>query len=302
MSKNKSYSSYSENMNRAERTRLITARVFSYLFLFFVAFICIIFFYLLIINATRTNNENVSGLSIIPSSSFIQNFRNVILVERRFSLPHSMLNSFIIAASSSVLSIYFSAMTAYGIHVYNFKGKRIAYNFILAVMMIPAQVTTLGFLRLINGTMLPFNLMDTFWPLIIPAIAAPSIFFYMKQYMDSTIPLEVVEAARVDGSNEFRTFNFIVFPMLKPAVAVQLIFAFVASWNNLFLPNLVLTKQDNYTVPIVLAFLRSDMMSQDQDLGMLYMTIFLSIIPVIIVYVILSKFIIKGVTLGSVKG
>ena len=102
------------------------------------------------------------------------------------------------------------------------------------------------------------------------------------------MPLEVIEAARVDGSNEFRTFNAIAVPMLKPAFAVQLIFGFVASWNNFFTPALVI--------------LRSKLNSQNGDLGEVYMMILLSIIPVVIVYLFLSKFIVKGVALGAVKG
>ena len=209
-----------------------------------------------------------------------------------------MLNSFIIAACTSVLSVYFSAMTAYGIHVYDFKGKNFLHKFILMVMMIPTQVAAVGFVQLVYQ----FNLNDTYWPLIIPTIAAPATYFYMKQYIEGALPLEVVEAARVDGSNEFRTFNIISLPMMKPAIAVQLIFAFVASWNNFFTPALILDKPDLQTLPIMLSILRSKINSQSGDLGEVYMFILLSIIPVVIVYICLSKFIIKGVTLGSVKG
>ena len=189
-------------------------------------------------------------------------------------------------------------MTAYGIHVYDFKGKNFLHKFILMVMMIPTQVAAVGFVQLVYQ----FNLNDTYWPLIIPTIAAPATYFYMKQYIEGALPLEVVEAARVDGSNEFRTFNTISLPMMKPAIAVQLIFAFVASWNNFFTPALILDKPDLQTLPIMLSILRSKINSQSGDLGEVYMFILLSIVPVVIVYICLSKFIIKGVTLGSVKG
>ena len=153
-------------------------------------------------------------------------------------------------------------MTAYGIHVYDFKGKKFILTFILAVMMIPTQVSAAGFIQLVNQV----HLNDTYWPLIIPAIAAPAIFFYMKQYIESSMPLEVIEAARVDGSNEFRTFNLIAIPMLKPAFAVQLIFGFVASWNNFFTPALVIDSSDNWTLPIMMSILRSKINSQNGDL------------------------------------
>ena len=123
----------------------------------------------------------------------------------------------------------------------------------------------------------------------------------MKQYMESVLPLEVIDAARVDGSNEFRTFNTIVLPMLKPAIAVQMIFSFVSSWNNYFIPALLLDKAELKTVPIMIAQLRSADYSKF-DMGKVYMFILLAILPVMIIYIIRSKSIIKGVTAGSVKG
>ena len=208
-----------------------------------------------------------------------------------------MLNSFIIAAASTVLSVYFSTMTAYAIHVYNFKLKKFMFTFILMIMMIPTQVTALGFLQLIGK----LHMDNSFIPLIVPAIASPATFFYIKQYMESSLPLSLVEAARIDGSGEFRTFNTIVFPLMKPAIAVQLIFGFVTSWNNYFIPALVLHDDKKKTLPILIAQLRSaDWLKF--DMGQVYMMIAFSIFPVILVYLALSKHIVQGVALGSVKG
>ena len=140
-----------------------------------------------------------------------------------------------------------------GIHVYDFKGKSFAFGFIMLVMMIPAQVPVLGFIKLITK----MDMMDTLTPLIIPSIAAPAVFFYMKQYIESIVPLEIVEAARVDGANEFFTFNRIILPILKPAIAVQAIFSFTFSWNNYFVPAIVISSDEKKTVPILIAQLRS---------------------------------------------
>ena len=165
------------------------------------------------------------------------------------------------------------------------------------IMTVPTQVTALGFINLMDK----FHMMDTFWPLIIPSVAAPAVFFFMKQYMDSALPIEIVEAARIDGSNEFGTFNKIVLPIMKPAFAVQAIFTFVTSWNNYFTPALILKKNNLKTLPILIAQLRSaDFLKF--DMGKVYMMILLSILPVVIVYLCLSKYIIQGVALGSVKG
>ena len=284
--------------SKSYRAQQMVTRVLAYIFLVFVTFLSLFSFYLLIINGSRSNAELQAGFTLIPSTHFGDNFITAITDNALFSLPRGLWNSFFIAASSAILTTYFSAMTAYGIHVYDFKGKKFIFTFILAVMMIPTQVSAAGFIQLVNQV----HLNDTYWPLIIPAIAAPAIFFYMKQYIESSMPLEVIEAARVDGSNEFRTFNAIAVPMLKPAFAVQLIFGFVASWNNFFTPARVIDSSDNWTLPIMMSILRSKLNSQNGDLGEVYMMILLSIIPVVIVYLFLSKFIVKGVALGAVKG
>ena len=119
--------------------------------------------------------------------------------------------------------------------------------------------------------------------------------------MESILPLEIVEASRVDGASEFFTFNRIVLPIMGPAIAVQMIFSFVASWNNFFIPGMIIDKAELKTVPLMIAALRSADYSKF-DMGKVYMLILLSILPVIVVYLILSKFIIRGVSEGSVKG
>ena len=282
--------------NAKGRFKLILMRVVVYAILIFLSFLCLFFFYLMIINATRSNAQLATGFSLLPQENFFENLKNA-WNDTSINIPRGMLNSLIIALSSAVLTTYFSALTAYGIHVYDFKGKKQAFTFIMAVMMIPSQVSALGFVQMMNK----LHLTNSFIPLIVPSIAAPVVFFYMKQYMESVLPLEIIDAARVDGSNEFRTFNTIVLPILRPAIAVQMIFSFVSSWNNYFVPALLLDKAELKTVPIMIAQLRSADYSKF-DMGKVYMFILLAILPVLIVYIILSKSIIRGVTEGSVKG
>ena len=206
-------------------------------------------------------------------------------------------NSLLVSACSAALSVYFSALTAYGIYAYNFKFKKAAFALILLIMTMPTQVSALGFLQLISK----MGLKNSFIPLIVPSIAAPTVFFFMKQYLDASLPMEIVEAARIDGAGEFYTFNKIVLPIMKPALAVQAIFSFVASWNNYFIPALVLDSADKKTLPILIAQLRSaDFLKF--DMGKVYMMVAIAILPVIIVYLLLSKFIVRGVALGGVKG
>ena len=282
--------------NTKGRVKLIILRVVVYFILIFLTFLCLFFFYLMVINASRSNAQLATGFSLLPKGNFFVNLKNA-WNDASINIPRGMMNSLFIALSSAIITTYFSALTAYGVHVYNFRGKRFVFTFIMAVMMIPSQVGALGFVQM----MTKMHLTNNFLPLIVPGIAAPVVFFYMKQYMESVLPLEVIDAARVDGSNEFRTFNTIVLPMLKPALAVQMIFSFVSSWNNYFIPALLIDKAELKTVPIMIAQLRSADYSKF-DMGKVYMFILLAILPVLIVYIFLSKSIIKGVTAGSVKG
>ena len=282
--------------NTKGRIKLIFLRIIVYSILVFLCILCLFFFYLMIINATRSNAQLATGFTLLPKEHFIDNLVNA-WNDSSINIPRGMLNSLIIALSSSVLTTYFSALTAYGIHVYDFKGKKLIFAFIIAIMMIPSQVSALGFVQMMNK----LHLTNNYIPLIVPSIAAPVVVFYMKQYMESVLPLEIIDSARVDGSNEFLTFNKIVLPIMKPAIAVQMIFSFVASWNNYFVPALIIDKAEMKTVPIMIAQLRSADYSKF-DMGKVYMFILLAILPVMITYIILSKSIIQGVTAGSVKG
>ena len=282
--------------NSESHAKLIFLKVLAYVFVAFFCILCVFFFYLLFLNSTKTNFQLQGKFSFLPGTNFIKNFDNAIH-DSFVKIPVGMMNSLIVASLSAILTTYFSALTAYATYVYDFKLKKLATTFIIGVMMIPPQVSAVGFVQLAYK----FGLTNKLWVLIIPSVAAPSIYFYMKQYLEATLPLEMIEAARIDGSSEFATFNRIVLPIMKPAMAVQMIFSFVASWNNFFMPGLLLTKPELKTVPIMISQLRSADFAKF-DLGKLYMFILLAILPVIVVYLLLSKFIIKGVTSGSVKG
>lgn len=270
-------------------------RGIAYTVLVLITFLCLFWFYVLLINATRSNGDLKAGFSPLPGVHLYDNWKN--LLAGTLPVWTGMINSLIVSTLCAVFSTYFSTMTAYAIHAYEFKMKKFMFTFILMVMAIPTQVTALGFVQLVAK----MNLEDSFLPLIVPTIAAPVTFFYMKQYMDSTLPLSLIEAARIDGAGEFRVFNTIVVPMMKPAIAVQAIFTFVSSWNNYFVPALILHDEKKKTLPILIAQLRSaDFLKF--DMGQVYMMIAFSIFPVILVYLFLSRFIVQGVALGSVKG
>ncbi|MBP5329763.1 MAG: carbohydrate ABC transporter permease [Spirochaetaceae bacterium] len=268
-----------------------------YLFLILLTLFCLVPFYILIINATRTHSQIQVGFSAVPGTNFLKNFVNVWKSTDNMNVQRALLNSLIVSGLAAAFTTYFSAMTAFGLYMYRFKFRKFAFNFIMLVMMVPSQVSALGFIKLMRT----FGFMDSFVPLVIPSIASPVVFFYMFQYMESTLPHAMVESARIDGANEFYSFNVIVLPIMKPAMAVQAIFSFVSSWNNYFMPALIIKSRNNKTIPLLIAELRSaDYLKF--DLGKVYMLICIAIVPLIIVYFFLSKYIIGGVTAGSVKG
>lgn len=270
-------------------------KLMAYTLLVVLCFLCLVFFYILLINSTRAHSEITSRFSLLPGKFFINNL-NDLMADKMLPIWRGMFNSLVISASVAILSTYFSTLTAYAIHAYQFKFRDFAFKFILLVMMVPGQVSALGFVEMVNG----WNWDNTFWPLIVPSIAAPAVFFFMKQYMESALPLAIVEAARIDGSSEFGTFNSIVLHIMKPAIAVQAIFTFVGAWNNYFTPALLLKEDAVKTLPILIATLRSADFTKF-NMGKVYMMICLSILPVVIVYLCLSKFIIAGVAVGGVK-
>ena len=282
---------------REEKTKntVHARRAIAYIVLIIISFLCLFWFYVLFINATRSNGELGKGFTAIPSTHLIENLTN--LFTGTLPVLRGMLNSLIIAGLSAALCTYFSTMTAYSIHAYDYAGRKAFFTFILTIMMIPTQVTALGFVKLVQS----LHLENNFIPLFVPSIAAPVTFFYLKQYMDSNLPGELIEAARIDGAGEFRIFNTVALPLMRPAIAVQAIFTFVASWNNYFTPSLILHEDKSKTLPILIAQLRAaDWLKF--DMGQVYAMIAFSIFPVIIVYLFLSKNIVGGVSAGAVKG
>ena len=282
------------------QTQVMVKSTLIYAALILLTLICLIPIWILVVNATRSNAEIIAKVHLIPGTHLfknIQTLRENSLYNKFFNPLRGMLNSLIIAGGCCALTVFFSGLTAYGLVVYDFKLKGPAFVFILAVMMVPTQVTAVGFMNLL----IKLKLLDSYIPLIVPAIAAPAIVFFMRQYMLSSFPLDIIEAARIDGSNEFRTFLTISIPMMKPAFAVQAIFAFIQKWNDYYTQSIVLVsgKKSQLTMPMMVQKVIS--IDRNPDAGANYAAIFLSIIPVVVIYIVLSKFIIGGVAAGGVK-
>ena len=266
-----------------------------YIVCIILAVLSVMPFLIMIVNATRSTTQiQQHALSLIPSKYLMSNMK--ILTGKSFHPMKGFFNSLIISTCSTLCALYFSSLTAYGIVTYSWKMKRPFFRFIMAVMMIPGQCTMIGFYQMAYK----IHMTNNFLMLILPAIASPAMVFFMKQYMEATLSMEIVQSGRIDGAKELRIFNSLVLPILQPAIATQAIFSFVASWNNLFTPLVLLTDQDKYTMPIMVSLLKGDIYKTEY--GSIYLGLTLTVLPLIIVYFILSKYIIEGVALGGVKG
>lgn len=270
-------------------------RLFAYVLCIFLACLSLFPFIIMLVNATRdTPSIQSSPISFVFGSNLKRNFQ-ILTSKDMFSPLVGLKNSLIISVCATALTVYFSTLTAYALVAYEWKLKGPFFAMILAVMMIPATVTSIGFYQFMYRIGWTNNLL----PLILPAIAAPGTVFFMRQFMIPALPMEIVQSARVDGASEFRTFNQIVLPIMKPAMATQAIFAFVASWNNLFIPQILLTKKEVYTMPIMVSLLNGDIYKVEY--GAIYLGILLTVLPIFVIYFALSKYIIAGVALGGVK-
>lgn len=270
-------------------------KLLCYTILILLSVLCLFSFYLLIVNSTRAHSQIQKGFSFSLGDFFKTNL-NSVLDNKELPVVKGIINSLIVSIATAALATYFSVLTAFSIHTYDFKFKKLAFTFIMMIMMVPAQVSALGFFKWMGK----LDLLDSLVPLFLPSIASPIVFYFMLAYMQSNLPKAVIEASRMDGASEFRTFNQIVLPIMKPAIAVQAIFTFVNSWNNYFIPSLIIRSKEKKTMPILVAQLRSaDYLKF--DMGQVYMLIFLAVIPIIIIYILLSKYIVRGVAVGSVK-
>jgi multiple sugar transport system permease protein len=313
------------------KASMLVKKIFIYFMMVFFVIIALVPIYLMLINATRTTEEINAGLALVPGTNAVTNWNLLVtcgsgikvgtggnfmkiledpqysnqfihigefivyFTKGKFQIWQGFLNSLLVAVGSTALGIYFSSLTAYSLHVYNYRGRKFIWAFILFVMMLPASISFIGFYQFMSL----IHLTDSFIPLTIPAIASAATVLFMRQYMASVLSLELVDAGRIDGAGEFMIFNRIIIPILQPALATQAIFGFVGSWNNFVTPMILLQSDSKKTLPILVQLLRGDIYRT--EFGAIYMGIAVSLIPIIIFYCFMSRYIISGLTMGSVK-
>jgi ABC-type sugar transport system, permease component len=244
-------------------------------------------------NATRSTEQISQSLSLLPGGALRHNYQ-VLSSRGTFNVVRGFCNSMLVSMGFTFLSIYFGTMAAYGLHVYRFRGRDALFLVVLGVIMIPAQLTTIGYYKLMAAVGLTNNLVS----LILPGLCLPTTVFFLKQYMSQTISFDLLAAARIDGASESRIFHQVFLPLVSPAMATMAIFAFVSSWNNFMLPNILLTNSAKYTLPLMVQLLKGEAFRVEY--GALYLGIALSVLPIIAMYLVFSRFILEGVTRGAV--
>ena len=264
-----------------------------YVFCTFLSVLAIVPFWIMIVNATRSSQAIQQGVSLIPGTYLQYNWN--VLSSKNFDVSIGFMNSAIIAFGSTILSVYFSAMTAYGFKVYRFKLNKVLYAVVMAIIMIPTQVTGTGFFMF----MYQLHWVNNRLALIIPSIAAAGTVFFFRQYLESNLQLSLVEAARIDGCGELKTFNRIILPIMVPAMATMGIMSVIGSWNNYLTPLMLFTDPGLKTLPMMVHEMRVDIYRTEY--GSIYLGLAMTALPLIIVYFALSKYIIAGVALGGVK-
>lgn len=268
-------------------------RVVVYIILFFLLIITIVPIWMLLVNATRSTVEIQQGLGFLPSTHLLENYQ--ILEGRGINIFQGFGNSLFIAVATTFITVYFSFLAAYGIVVYDFKGKKLFYSFIILLVLIPLQLSIIGFYQFMSK----LGLTDNYASLILPAFASAFAVFFGKQYLESVVISELIDAGRIDGASEIGIFHRIMLPIAIPGAFTLGIFAFIASWNNFFNAFILISSRDKYTLPMLIRTLRGDVYRTEY--GAIYLGLAITIVPVIIFYAIFSRYIVSGIAMGSVK-
>lgn len=214
----------------------------------------------------------------------------------KFGFFRFMINSVVVNISITVLTLIIGSLAAYVVSKHRFKGKRIIYLIIIGSMMVPWQV------GLIPGFLLVDDLgwLNTYWAYIVPALPKAFIVFFLTQYLTS-IPDELVEAARIDGASELTIYYRIILPLLKPALIAMMIFTAIGEWNNFLWPLIITTSQDMATLPVALANLRNSGAGNVGTQGIIMGASLITSIPTIALYFITQKHFIRGIALSGLK-
>ena len=268
-------------------------RAILYIALIILGLMCLLPFWLMMVNSTRSGVEITHSFSFLPGHSLKDNWK---VLFDYVNLFLGLFNSFKVAVPATLLTAYFSAITAFGMAMYNWKGNNVLFRVIVVFMMIPAQLSLIGFYNLCQK----LHLIDSYIPLIIPAIASPGIVFFLRQYTKATLSKSLMEAARIDGASEIHIFHRIVLPIMAPGIATMSIGTFIGNWNSYLLPLILLNTPKKMTLPVMISTLNAATDLQKNQ-GAIYLGVAISVVPIIIAFCLFSKYIISSISAGSVK-
>lgn len=277
----------------ARRRKHLASRTALYVVLVVAGIIAMIPFVWMILGAFKTGAEiRQIPPSFWPENPTLDNFRTI-LNDPDLPLLLFYRNSLFIAVMNTISVLFVGSLLGYIFAKFNFRGRDLIFWYILATMMIPAQVTMIpGFLLLAE-----FGLINNLWGLIIPSVIDAFAIFLMRQFI-ITIPDELIQAARVDGASEFRIYWQVVLPQIKPALATLGMLTFMFNWNAYLWPLIVLTEQSKRTLPIILTWYSTQHSSQ---LQLVMAASVLMVIPVLIIFAVSQRWIVKGLTLTGTK-
>lgn len=266
-------------------------RILLYAALILLFLMSVVPFYIMIVNSTHSSFDIVTKLNLWIGGNLGENYRTM---QSHVNIWNGFTNSLIIAIPFTAFTGYFGAMTAYGFAKYRFKGREPLFWIVLASMMLPTQLSIIGFYQL----NLKLNLLNSYLPFILPGIANATAVFFLRGIITQSIPDSMIESGRIEGCSELHIFNRLILPCIIPGVATMCIFNFVTCWNNYIGPLVIMTSNDKYTMPVMIAMIRGLYLS---NYGAMYLAIAIAVVPIIIVYLFLSKYIINGLTVGADK-
>ena len=300
--------------NRLDRDKVFEKvyQIFSYVMIFAAAFLFTFPLYWIITGAFKPSVDIYATKPVWwPSEWVMDNF--VKLIEKRSAALFEiklfgyiisgptipavfrwLVNTVFMAVMSLIITCLTSAMAGYVLAKKRFWGRGIIFGLIVCAMALPKQVVLIPLVRLMNS----LGLYDNIWAVIFPIVGWPFGVFLLRQFAEG-IPTEMVEACRIDGASEWRTFTDVMFPMIKPGVGALAIFTFVNSWNDYFMQLIMLTSTKNLTISVGIATLQGE---SSTDFGILMAGAALASVPIIVVFLLFQKYFTKGITMGAVKG
>lgn len=251
-------------------------------------------FYWMVVLSTHSTQE----IFKFPPPILFGNYflKNYYMVVKTIPLWRNMINSALVAGITVLLVLLFCSLAGYAFAMYNFPGKKFLFTMMLMTMMIPYLVTIVPWFIM----MTKFGWVNNYYGLIIPNAASAFGIFWMRQYISQSFPLELMDAAKIDGCPEWQIFFRIAMPILKPGLSALGIYTFINSWNNFLQPLLILKDPNVFTIPVALSALQGDP-TRGFDYGVLMTGATIAVAPMLVMFVFLSKYIIEGMTAGAIK-